>query len=272
MSSESIIKLLKTVAGLRDPQTGCPWDLEQNHESLMPYFFEEIHEFAESLKTVGPQHPHTLDELGDVLYQVLIHVQLMQEQGSADFNKLCEVLNEKLVRRHPHVFDPSFPKFKTSAEVNQAWEQIKVHAKKSSSAAIQKNEKNEAPASVLQSVPSSLPSLQRSARIGEKASSLGFDWPDSAQVWEKVREELKECEEARDIDHEKEELGDLLFALAQYARKKKLDPEDLLRAANEKFVKRFEKMEAKLRENSSKKFNEFTLEEMEAAWVAIKRE
>lgn len=274
MSNESVEKALETVAKLRDPKDGCPWDLRQDHDSLLPYFFEELHEFAESLKTVGPGHPHTHEELGDVLFQVFIHAQLMSEKGTADFNKICDIMSEKLLNRHPHVFDPTFPKFKSPEEVNRAWEEIKAYAKSKKPAHALPPPPAGTPsgpaATQLRGTPRSLPALQRSARVGEKAASWGFDWPEAPAVWDKVREEVAECEAALTPAEEREELGDLLFAIAQYARKKGFDPEDLLNRANDKFIGRFAKMED-LVCRDGRPLKAVTLVEMEAAWTQIKK-
>jgi len=188
-----ISDLLKVVKKLRDPHGGCPWDLEQSHESLLPYFFEEVHEFSDALKSFGATHEKTIEELADVLYQVVLHAQMLEEKGASSFDQISALLCQKLIDRHPHVFDPSFPRYKNAAEVNKAWERIKAYAKKKkqsrgvTESPTPESQECSTPAShQLVSIPRALPSLQRSARIGEKAASFNFDWPTAERVIEKV--------------------------------------------------------------------------------------
>lgn len=259
-------QLISTVKALRDPKTGCPWDRAQDHQSLKPYALEEVHEFIDSLDELGPNAPHTWEELGDVLFQVVLHSQLLSERHLTDLDTIAAQTAAKLIERHPHVFDPKGPRYSTPDEVNKAWEQLKAKLKG--------KEKSATPpptrAQRVANVPKSLPSLQRAARIGEKAGSLGFDWNTPQEVMAKVQEELQELLEAQANEtHAQEEFGDLLFALSQYARKRHWDPEALVGQASQKFLKRFAAMEARI-EASGIPWESHSLEDLEAQWVAIK--
>jgi ATP diphosphatase len=254
-------KLLQVLKTMRDPNKGCPWTNTQTHNSLLPYFTEELHEFQDAFEERGPADPETWEELGDVLYQVSLHAQLFEEKGRTTLDEIAGRLAQKVIDRHPHVFDPTHPKYATAEEANKAWEQLKAEQRK-----------NKPPSSKTQrlaGIPRSLPSLQRAARIGEKAMSFSFDWADAEQVLDKVQEELAELREAKGPAHQQEELGDLLFVLAQYARKQGWDPEAIARAANEKFLRRFGAMERFI-ETSPKKWEARSMAELEKAWLAAK--
>lgn len=260
-------KLIELVAKLRDPAEGCPWDIEQDHQSLMPYFFEELHEFKEALDTKGPADPATVEELGDVLYQVAIHAQLMSEKGTSNLDLIADATAEKIRRRHPHVFDPQFPKFKTGAEVTAAWEKIKAASKKALPSAASPSSATQR----LQEVPRQLPSLQRAARIGEKASGFNFDWNNANEIIDKLDEEIAEFKADRDHEEKgQEELGDVLFVIAQLARKKGWDPEKILQRACDKFLYRFEKIERSLGAEGLK-VEEVGTEKLEETWQKIKK-
>jgi MazG family protein len=278
MDLSGVEKFLRTIHALRDPRSGCPWDLAQTHESLEKYFHEELHEFLEALKVEGPSSPKTWEELGDVLLQVALHAELASEKGYADFNEICRAAAEKIISRHPHVFDPEFPRFKTPDEVSRAWEQIKAHARKTamplgSHQALPPglpSVPSSEPGDQVQSVPKSLPALLRASRMGEKAASFGFDWNNAADVLAKVHEEVAELE--ADLNHEaraQEEWGDLVFALGQYARKRKWDPEQLLHRANEKFGARFAALDRRLHEQGLR-WEDLDIETLEQHWQAIK--
>jgi ATP diphosphatase len=254
-------KLLQVLKIMRDPTQGCPWTRAQTHNTLLPYFAEELHEFQDALEERGPSDPETWEELGDVLYQVSLHAQLLEEAGRTSFDQIAGRLAQKVIDRHPHVFDPSHPKFTTAAEANRAWEQLKAEQRKGKPLPSR--------ADRLAGIPRSLASLQRAARIGEKAMSFAFDWPNPEQVLEKVKEELAELEAAQSNDQQQEELGDLFFGLAQYARKKGWDPEAIVRASNEKFLRRFRAMEAIIN-SSDQPWEQRDLAQLEAAWVAVK--
>lgn len=270
---EGLEKLIKVVAALRDPQSGCPWDLEQDHLSLLPYFFEELHEFREALESRGPGHADTAEELGDVLYQIVLHAQLLNEKSYRDLDQIAAATAEKVRRRHPHVFDPSFPRFKTGAEVTANWEKIKAASRQEAPAAPSTPAAPPLPLSAtarLRDIPRGLGALQRAARIGEKAAGFDFDWSDAPEVWEKVEEEFQEVK--AEFANEKalrEELGDLLFVLAQFARKRGWDPEAILHEANQKFLGRFEGME-KILEQAGVPVMQAGRSRLEAAWLAVK--
>jgi MazG family protein len=268
---------LDTVNALRHPTTGCPWDLAQTHETLMKYFHEELHEFQEALTHDGPSSPKTWDELGDLLLQVGLHSKIAEEAGHSSFDDIAKNQAEKLIRRHPHVFDPAFPKFKNAEEVSANWEKIKAWSKQSTResslgiAGKQIESKNFRSIQV-SSVPHQMPALLRSSRIGEKAAAFSFDWPYANLVLEKIQEE---CDELKKDQNDElrafEELGDLLFACSQYARKRGWDPEQVLHQANEKFLTRFEKLEKHI-QAKGQKWDELSLAELEEGWGQVKKD
>ncbi len=246
--------LVQVVADLRGPE-GCPWDKEQTHESLTSYAIEEVHELAEAVENRDDKWVR--EELGDVLFQVVLHSQLAKERHAFDLNDVIESINEKIVRRHPHVF--SDQKVSGSGEVLANWEVLKKAEKK-----------NENP--FVLNVPSGLPALQRSAKIGFRTEKMKFDWENAEQVWEKVREEFDELEEALDSDSDeniRHELGDMFFSLAQLCRHLKMDPEQIGREANRRFETRFEAM-MKLREERRLNWEKMSLEEKESLWQDAK--
>lgn len=225
-ATESLVEI---VAALRGPD-GCPWDKEQTHTSLTPYAVEEVAELVEAIES--GDDGKTKEELGDVLFQVVLHAQLAHERGAFNFADVVATLNEKMVRRHPHVFADT--EAATSDAVIENWEQIKKREKAAA-----------ASSGKVLDVPPHLPALQRSAKIGSRTNKLKFDWENAEQVMEKVREEIAELEEAFDEGGDNElshELGDVLFSLAQFARHLKRDPEQILREANRRFEGRFDEM------------------------------
>lgn len=280
---KGIRALVEVVAALRGPE-GCPWDLEQNHRSLARYMLEEAHEMVEALEEREALRPKSelpnqdfisatqkfKEELGDVLFQVVLHSQLAAEEKAFTLEDVIATLSEKLVRRHPHVF--SDVKVNGTADVFKNWEQIKKDEKKA------RGEK-----AALICVPPTLPSLQRAFAIGEKTHKLKFDWEGPQEVWLKVEEEIAELHEAMDNDVLSEiehELGDALFSLAQLARHYGLEPEQVLRTANTRFLGRFEKMIAGFRALQAKnfsaeevlmQFSTLTTEEKEKFWQLAKK-
>lgn len=251
----AVNKLLKILETLRDPQKGCPWDLKQTHESLAPYLIEEAYEYLDALQKLGPSHPKTHEELGDVVFQIVFHSQLFREKGYSSFEDIVDGIANKMIERHPHVFSQNGPSFKNAEEVAKNWESLK---------------KNKSPSESLNSIPKALPALLKASRLGEKASSFGFDWPDSEGAWQKVQEEMKEVQETHpSTPEEAEEIGDLFFALAQWCRKKGYSPETLLESANQKFLSRFEKMEALLNQKQVD-FKTLSPEEWDEAWNQAK--
>ena len=244
--------LVDILAKLRSAE-GCPWDKEQTHQTLRPFLLEETYEVLESID--DNDMAGLKEELGDLLLQVVFHAQLAQEENRFSIVDVLESINQKLIRRHPHVFGQM--EIKTSEEQRINWENIK---------------KTEGKRSVIDGVPNALPALQRAARIQQKASTVGFDWEEEDQVWDKVDEEMVELKEAvktRDHHAVEEEFGDLLFALVNLSRFLQVNPEDACRHAIRKFVHRFKKLE-KTMNALGKDLKQATLEEMDVVWNRIK--
>jgi MazG family protein len=257
--SGDIEELLAIMKKLRDPDGGCPWDLEQDFATIAPYTIEEAYEVASAIE--AGDYAALKDELGDLLLQVVFHAQMAAEGEHFAFPDVVRAICEKMIRRHPHVFGDGAAK--TSGAVKTAWEDIKRKEREA---------KPSTRASLLDDVPRALPALMRAVKLQNRAATVGFDWPNAGQVADKIAEETRELAEAADSGnpHEvAEEFGDLLFAMANLARHLKLDPEDALRAANAKFMRRFKAIESGL-EAQGKKPEEASLEEMEALWQAAK--
>ena len=256
-------RLVAIMAQLR-AEGGCPWDREQDIRSLRPYLIEEAYEVLEEMDRVadGGSWRALCEELGDLLFQIVFHAQLATELGEFDMADVCAAIGDKIVSRHPHVFGET--KVAGAEQVLQNWARLKAE---------EKRRKHGREGSVLDGVPIGAPALQRAERLTEKASRIGFDWPDLAGVREKLEEELDELEEAiasnrRDaLEHE---LGDVLFSLANLARFIRTPPEDALRQANARFTRRFHQVEEGLRRRGIP-FGEATLEEMDALWREAKQ-
>lgn len=253
-------RLVDIVKALRDPKTGCPWDLEQTHESLLPYLVEESYEFKDAVKK--NESALMEEEIGDVLLQVLLHAQIASEDNKFSLESVAKVLADKLVRRHPHVFNNPEGKKLTPEEVTQAWGEIKKEEKKESTRAIKEK--------ILHA-----PALKAAENIGHKTQKLNFDWEDPQQVAWKVEEEWQELKEElmpTKINKERvaEELGDFLFSAAQLARHLGTDPEELLHQANRKFLKRFHQMEDLLKAKNLS-FEDMTQEELDQYWSEVKK-
>ncbi|KWS94526.1 nucleoside triphosphate pyrophosphohydrolase [Pseudomonas syringae] len=234
--------LLNLMARLRDPQSGCPWDLKQTYASIVPHTLEEAYEVADAIEQGDLDH--LKGELGDLLFQVVFYAQLAKEEGRFEFDDVIDGITRKLLRRHPHVFPtgelyaPAETPRLTDEHVNQRWDEIKAE---------ERAEKSGAPEqlSLLDDVPVALPALSRAAKLQKRASQVGFDWPAALPVVDKVREELDEILEAmvdNDAEGIAEEVGDLLFSVVNLARHLKVDPETALRSANSKFMHRNFKM------------------------------
>jgi len=254
---ESIEKLLEVMARLRDPDHGCPWDLQQNFASIAPYTVEEAYEVFDAIDR--NDMAGLRDELGDLLFQVVFHARMAEEQGAFDFHDVAAAIVGKMRRRHPHVFaDVSV---KDAEAVVAGWERVKAEERARAG-----------DSSALAGVARALPALKRAQKLGKRASAVGFDWPDRLGVDEKIREELAELELAvgsrkrEDID---EEFGDLLFAVVNLARHLDVDPEAALVAANRKFERRFRDMERAVLA-SGRKFSELSLETLDQEWRAAK--
>jgi MazG family protein len=237
-AGRAIARLLEVMRRLRAPE-GCPWDREQDFASIAPFTIEEAYEVAEAIGQLESQGPKALEsELGDLLFQVVFHAQMGRERRWFDFASVADAISDKLVQRHPHVFGDA-PRG-NSADLNRAWEEHKARERASSGAVH----------SELADVPLALPALARAAKLGKRAGRVGFDWTDAAGVRAKMEEELAEIDEiaAGEKHRRTEELGDLLFATANWARHQGVDPEEALRLANAKFERRFRAMESLARE------------------------
>jgi len=258
--SRDIARLIEIMAVLRTPGSGCPWDLEQNFQSIAPYTIEEAYEVADAI--ARGNLADLKDELGDLLLQVVFHARMAQEQGSFAFEDVVEAITTKLIRRHPHVFADADGK--TAEAVKGLWERIKAE---------EKTERGEAePKGALAGIPLALPALTRALKMQEKAGRVGFDWNDPRAVIAKIREEADEIEAELDkTDNTKAaaEVGDLLFAVVNLARHLGADPEDILRATNRKFERRFASIETALTARD-KTLKDATLAEMDALWNEAK--
>tara|TARA_Y100001968_G_C19427818_1_gene755350 strand:+ start:513 stop:1343 length:831 start_codon:yes stop_codon:yes gene_type:complete len=234
----SISKLMEIVSKLRDPKSGCPWDLEQNHKSLLPYVLEEAHEVADAIREQN--NDHLIEELGDLLLQIVLHAQIASEENRFNLNDIIEKISEKLVRRHPHVFTNK--QLKTIEEVNTQWEQIKLteNAPNSSKSPISNHLKKKSRTQA---------AMAGSMLISKKVAKLGFEWETANALWDKFYEEVKELKHEiknTNLDNAQIELGDVLFTLVNIGRWYKLDPEESLTQTNKKFLERFAYMEEKM--------------------------
>ena len=258
--SRDIDSLLAIMRRLRDPDGGCPWDVEQNFASIAPYTIEEAYEVAGAIEEKN--WDSLKDELGDLLLQVVFHARMAQEQNLFDFGDVVGAITGKMVRRHPHVFG-SKGDIKSAGDQTIAWEEHK------------RRERAAAHGGLLDDVPHALPALLRAVKLQKRAASVGFDWDSAPKVVEKIAEEAAEIVEAQadgaSVAKLEEEMGDLLFAVTNLARHMKIDPETALRAANAKFVRRFKVIEKTLA-SRGRSTNEASLEEMEAIWQAAKAE
>jgi tetrapyrrole methylase family protein/MazG family protein/ATP diphosphatase len=254
-----IDELLAVMARLRDPERGCAWDLEQTFATIAPYTVEEAYEVADAIERGDLDDLR--DELGDLLLQVVFHARIAEEARLFRFDDVAQAIVDKLVRRHPHIFQAA--QSRSAAEQTRAWEAIKAEERAA---------KAEGASSVLDNVPAGLPAMTRALKLTSRAARVGFDWPSSAEVIAKLREELAELEAEivrGDKQAAREELGDLLFVCANLARKLEIDPEDALRAANAKFTRRFHHVEGALQQ-SGRSPAQSDLEEMEGLWTAAK--
>jgi len=261
--SRDIARLIEIMAALRTPETGCPWDLEQNFATIAPYTLEEAYEVADAI--ARRDFADLKDELGDLLLQVVFHARMADEQGLFAFEDVVFAITDKLVRRHPHVFGDA--RGTTPAEVNRLWDRIKAEEKAERAARGKVEE-----AGALAGVPVGMTALTRALKLQDKAGKVGFDWNDPTAVLSKIREECDEIEAeiaAGDSGKAAAEVGDLLFAVVNLARHLDADPEASLRACNQKFVRRFAAIERALAEQG-KKPQDSTLAEMDALWDAAK--
>lgn len=269
LPSRDIAALIAIMAALRTPGTGCPWDLEQDFASIAPYTIEEAYEVADAI--ARGDLLDLRDELGDLLLQVVFHARMAQERGLFDFGSVVEAITAKLIRRHPHVFGEA--RHLPPAEVKALWGQIKAQEKAERRAARERaGLPDTAPAGLLAGVPANLPALTRAEKLQARASTVGFDWNDARQVLAKIREETEEVDVALasgDRQATAEEVGDLLFAVANLARHAGVDPEAALRGTNLKFERRFGFIEQEL-DRQGRNLGATSLEEMEALWQSAK--
>jgi MazG family protein len=255
-----VFRLLAIMAQLRAPESGCPWDLEQTFATIAPYTVEEAYEVADAIERGDLSDLR--DELGDLLLQVVFHARMAEEAGAFDFAAVAEAINDKMIRRHPHVFGEV--RHRDAAEQTEAWEAIKAQERAAKAGA--------EPASLLDDVPVGLPALTRAVKLSKRAARVGFVWPSAAEVLAKLHEEVAELEAevaAGDIEKARQELGDVLFVCANLARELDVDPESALRTTNAKFVRRFRFIEATLAARGSSP-EDSNLEEMDALWEAAK--
>lgn len=256
----SLTRLRAIMRALRDPQTGCPWDIEQDFASIAPYTIEEAYEVADAIEK--GDWPALQGELGDLLLQVVYHAQMAEEAGHFTLNDVTRGISDKMVARHPHVFGDD-SRDKSAQQQVQDWEHVKAAERAA-----------RAQGGVLDDVALGLPALMRAVKLQKRAARVGFDWPSTDQVLDKMQEEARELVEARDTlsDAEvAEEFGDLLFVMANLARHLQLDPEEALRAANAKFTRRFQSIERALAAQGRSPADS-TLDEMDALWNAAKHQ
>jgi MazG family protein len=255
----SIDRLRAIMAALRDPQRGCPWDREQTWATIAPHTLEEAYELADAIERgdVG----HVRDELGDLLFQVVFQARIAEERGLFDFDAVAAAISDKLERRHPHVFGSAT--VSSAAEQTRAWEEHKAAERRAAGSAV----------GTLDGVALGLPALTRAAKLGRRAAGVGFDWSRAADVFAKIDEECRELERALDGGEAaavEEELGDLLFSVAQFARHAGVDPEAALRRASAKFERRFRRMESWLAEQGRSPAGA-SADELETLWAKAKR-
>ena len=259
-----MLQLIEIMQRLRDPDTGCPWDLRQDFQSIVPSTLEECYELAQAIEHAD--YPHVAEELGDVLFQVIFYSQLGSEQDLFTFPGIVDTLVEKLIRRHPHVFadgqiEGVVDGSTSVAEVNDSWETIK-----------QQERHARAQTSALADIPATLPALPRAQKLQKRAARHRFDWSDTSGVLEKLEEEIGELRRAMQADDSTEiaeEMGDVLFSCVNLSRHLGLDAEASLRSASRKFEARFRAMEAATAE-SGRQFDELSADEMDTLWEAAK--
>jgi tetrapyrrole methylase family protein/MazG family protein/ATP diphosphatase len=253
-----IDRLLAIMARLRDPDGGCPWDVEQTFATIAPYTVEEAYEVADAIERGDLKD--LKEELGDLLLQVVFHSRMAEEQGAFDFEAVAQAINDKMIRRHPHVFGAET--YGSLAEQKQGWEQLK---------AAERQDKGRTE-SLLDDVPVGLPALTRAVKLSKRAAGVGFVWPSAKEVLDKLDEEVAELKAeiaAGDVEKARQEMGDVLFVVANLARTLDVDPEDALRSTNAKFTRRFRYIEERLAERG-KTPAQSDLAEMDALWDEVR--
>ena len=262
-ATPSIEKLRWIMSQLRDPQTGCPWDIKQTFASIVPHTIEEAYEVADAIEQ--EDFSELEKELGDLLFQVIFYTQLGQEQQRFDFDSVVAAICEKLIRRHPHVFADE--NLSTDSEIKANWEQEKAKERQIKNA--------DESISMLADIPKNLPALSQAAKIQKRCAHVGFDWHNIDDVFAKIEEEVQEVKDELPLPGEpasdalSEELGDLMFAVVNLCRHAKQDPEALLRQANKKFTQRFHQVEQQVHA-STKPFSAHSLDELEEYWQVAK--
>ena len=256
--SKGMPRLLEIMRALRDPDGGCPWDIEQNFKTIAPYTVEEAYEVADAIEREN--WDDLKNELGDLLLQTIYHTQMAEEEDLFSFSDVVNQISEKMIQRHPHVFGNE-NRNKTASQQVKDWESIKAEER------LKKNQ-----AGILDDVALNLPALVRSLKLQKRAARVGFDWPKISQVLDKIDEETKELIEAKKTEPQErisEEFGDLLFSIVNLGRHLKVDPEEALKQTNKKFITRFNFVESSIR-SQGKKIEDTSLEEMEALWQQAK--
>jgi MazG family protein len=258
----SIQRIVNIMAALRDPDTGCPWDLKQDFKSIAPYALEEAYEVVDAIETGDMDQLR--DELGDLLLQVVFHARMAEEAESFTFDDVVNAIADKMERRHPHVFGAKAEV--TSEQVKQNWEDMKAQERAA------KSDTMAAPPSLLDDVPLALPAMTRAVKLQKRAARIGFDWTEPEPIFDKLEEEVNELREAmalKNADAIEDELGDVLFVVANIARHLKLDPETALRRGNAKFSRRFQQVEQQARAQSTD-MSDFSLDDLESFWQRAK--
>ncbi|WP_341206176.1 nucleoside triphosphate pyrophosphohydrolase [uncultured Psychrosphaera sp.] len=268
-NKSSMDKLNWIMSQLRHPETGCPWDLKQTFDSLIPYTIEEAYEVAQAIE--DKDYVDLKSELGDLLFQVVFYAQLGKEQSLFDFNDVIDTVCDKLISRHPHVFSDA--QFDSEQQIKQNWEKQK---------AAERQSKDAQNTSVLDDIPMAIPAISRAYKIQKRASSVGFDWPDVHGAFDKVSEEIEEVKaelalnidnaslkDSDNIDAIADELGDLYFALTNVTRHLGLNPEQVIKSANKKFEKRFRQVEQIASENNAEISNT-SLDQLDTWWEQAK--
>jgi MazG family protein len=259
---EPMRQLLEVMARLRDPDSGCPWDQRQTYATIAPYTLEEAYEVADAIQR--GDMGELRDELGDLLFQIVFYSQMAREQGHFDFQDVARGICDKMIRRHPHVFSDA--EYADDEQLRHAWEQKKAEERAGREAA--------GPTSQMDGVARALPALVRAEKLQKRAARVGFDWPDARGAFDKTREELDEVQaemESGDRGRLQDELGDLLFAMVNVVRLLGMDAEQALGRANAKFERRFREMEQGLRAQGQPEMRSLTLQQLDAAWEAVKR-
>jgi MazG family protein len=259
--NDKLSKFVNTIAKLRSPD-GCPWDKEQDHNSLKRYLLEEAYEVLEAIDSNDPNQ--LKEELGDLLLQVVLHAQIAKDNGEFDIQNIAEAIDNKMINRHPHVFGDS--KVNSAKDVVTQWEKLKEEE----AAAANQHNKSTRSASIVDRVPKTFPALLKALKVSEAAVSVGFEWSNEEEVWQQIYSELNELKDSIEKKHTKEEIeleiGDVLFSLVNLARWHKLNPEDCLSATISKFQKRFASME----DHAQKQLSELSKSEWAGLWQKAK--